>query len=116
VARDSELSDLRVGTAVFHLAQRRAPSHSEVSVVEGQIRSILAEYGQLGVPVDQLDDQAELYRAGLTSHASVNLMLALEDHFGIEFPERLLRRKTFETISSIAGAIEELIRPNAPVA
>jgi acyl carrier protein len=35
-------------------------------------------------------------------------MLALEDHFGIEFPERMLRRRTFENIASIRSAIEEL--------
>ena len=46
--------------------------------------------------------------AGLTSHASVNLMLALEDEFDIEFPERLLRRQTFESVAAIAEAIDEL--------
>jgi acyl carrier protein len=35
-------------------------------------------------------------------------MLALEDHFGIEFPERMLRRRTFENIAAIKAAIEEL--------
>jgi len=80
-------------------------------VVE-QIRSIVGEHGRLSVEVAQLDDQASLYQAGLTSHASVNLMLALEDHFGIEFPERMLRRRTFENIAAIKSAIEELLGGN----
>lgn len=45
----------------------------------------------------------------MTSHASVNLMLALEDAFDVEFPERLLRRRTFESIAAIASALDELL-------
>lgn len=44
----------------------------------------------------------------MTSHASVNLMLALEDAFDIEFPDRMLKRSVFESIASISAAIEEL--------
>ena len=77
-------------------------------MVHEQIRSIVSEHGRLSVDVSQLPDDASLYQAGLTSHASVNLMLALEEAFGIEFPERMLRRRTFESIASIAGAITEL--------
>jgi acyl carrier protein len=84
--------------------------------VEQQIRSILSAHGRLSVDVAQLDDEASLYQAGLTSHASVNLMLALEDHFGIEFPERMLRRRTFENIASIKAAVEELTGGNVSAA
>jgi acyl carrier protein len=76
--------------------------------VDQQIREIIAAHGHLSADVSQLDNEASLYQAGLTSHASVNLMLALEDHFGIEFPERMLRRRTFENISAIKHAVQEL--------
>jgi acyl carrier protein len=49
------------------------------------IRDILREHGRLAQDVAALSDQSDLFEAGLTSHASVNLMLALEDHFQIEF-------------------------------
>ena len=78
--------------------------------MESEIRSIVREHGRLSVDIDQLDDEASLYKAGLTSHASVNLMLALEDRFGIEFPERMLRRRTFENIAAIRLAVDELTR------
>jgi len=84
--------------------------------VEQEIRSIVIEHGRLSVDVAQLARDASLYQAGLTSHASVNFMLALEDHFGIEFPERMLRRRTFETIASIQSAIEELTGRGASAA
>jgi len=36
------------------------------------------------------------------------VMLALEDHFEVEFPDRMLTRSVFESISSIEAALEEL--------
>ena len=76
--------------------------------MEQQIRSIVREHGRLSVDLTLLDDDASLYQAGLTSHAVVNLMLALEDHFALEFPERMLRRRTFENIAAIKSAVAEL--------
>lgn len=73
------------------------------------IRSIIKEHGRLAVDVATLKDDADLYAAGLTSHASVNLMLALESKFDVEFPERLLKRKSFESVASIRSAIGELV-------
>jgi len=76
--------------------------------VDEQIRAVVAEHGRLPVDVAALGVDDDLFRAGLTSHASVNLMLALEEAFDIEFPESMLRKSTFESISSIAEAIGEL--------
>ena len=76
--------------------------------MDEQIKTILREHARLAVDVSTLDENSDLYQAGLTSHASVNLMLALEDRFEIEFPERMLRRRAFGSISAIRAAIEEL--------
>jgi acyl carrier protein len=73
------------------------------------IRAIVKEHGRLPVDISTLTDEADLYSAGLTSHASVNLMLALESKFDLEFPERMLRRKSFESIAAIRAAITELV-------
>lgn len=73
-----------------------------------EIRNILKQHAKLTADVDSLTDDADLYQAGMTSHASVNLMLALEDTFNVEFPERMLRRRLFESIASIRTAIDEL--------
>ena len=73
-----------------------------------QIRSILKDHARLSVPVDALTPESDLYRAGMTSHASVNVMLALEGTFDIEFPDSMLRRSVFESITAIQTAIEEL--------
>jgi acyl carrier protein len=72
------------------------------------IRDILARHGRLSVDVSRLKDDSDLYRAGLTSLATVNVMLALENHFDVEFPDSMLGRKTFASLESIAEAIAEL--------
>jgi len=75
-----------------------------------QIRAILKEHGRLAVDVDTLADDGDLYQAGMTSHASVNVMLALEGTFDVEFPDRMLRRGVFESVSAIRDAITELTK------
>jgi acyl carrier protein len=73
-----------------------------------EIRPLLAEHARLRIPVDELSDDADLYEAGLTSLSTVNLMLALEEHFDVEFLDRMLGRKTFGSIRALSAAIAEL--------
>ncbi len=73
-----------------------------------KIRSILKEHGRLGVDAETMAENADLYQAGMTSHASVNVMLALEGEFDIEFPDHMLKRSVFESIAAINDAISEL--------
>jgi len=73
-----------------------------------RVREVVAKHARLAVDIATLSDADDLYRAGLTSHASVNLMLALEDEFDVEFPERLLRRQTFQSVAAIGEALEQL--------
>jgi acyl carrier protein len=76
--------------------------------MEQDIRTILTKYARLSVEVTALERNSSLYDAGMTSHATVNVMLALENEFDIEFPERMLRRGVFESIASILAAVKEL--------
>ena len=73
-----------------------------------KVRDILAQHGRLSTPVEQLRDTSDLYGAGLTSLATVGLMLALEDQFNIEFPDNMLGRKTFSSIEAIVDAVRKL--------
>lgn len=74
--------------------------------MKAAIRTILSEVARLDVPVESLDDQADLYAAGLSSLATVHVMLAMENAFGIEIPDRLLTRQLFRSINSLAAAAE----------
>jgi len=73
------------------------------------IRDILREHGDLGVDVAEVTDISNLYYAGLTSLGTVALMLALEERFGVEFPDRMLRRAAFASIAQIRAGLQELI-------
>ena len=85
-----------------------------MSSITDQIRLILAEHGRLSQDVHALSDMADLYQAGMTSHASVSVMLALEGGFDIEFPDSMLKRSVFESVAAIRTAVEELTRSRQP--
>ena len=76
--------------------------------IRAQIRQVLADHARLPVAIEAVSDEADLFQAGMTSHASVNVMLALEDSFDVEFPDSMLRRSVFESIDAIAEAITEI--------
>ncbi|HUD69468.1 MAG TPA: acyl carrier protein [Acidimicrobiales bacterium] len=84
-----------------------------MSEIDGTIRQVLKAHGRLPTSTSQLKDDDDLYERGLSSHASVNVMLALEDAFDVEFPDSLLRRGTFRTIAAIREALESLATPAA---
>jgi acyl carrier protein len=85
---------------------------TESQATEGQnkdrIRQIVKEHAGLGMDFEKVAFSTDLYRAGMTSYASVVLMIALENEFGVEFPDAMLSRSVFESIDSIAKAIESL--------
>jgi acyl carrier protein len=69
------------------------------------IRTVLAEHGGFPVDVASIGDDEDLFEAGMTSHASVNVMLALEEEFDLEFPESMLNKSTFESVTAIRTAL-----------
>jgi len=78
------------------------------STVTDSIRALLAEHARLGVDVASLSDTDDLYTAGMTSHASVTVMLACEDEWDVEFPQQMLKKSTFASIANIRAALAEL--------
>lgn len=76
--------------------------------ISSGIRQVLREHARLSVDVDSLGDDADLFQAGMSSHASVNVMLALEDRFDLEFPDEMLTRSAFASVAAIAGAVGRL--------
>ncbi|WOB07277.1 acyl carrier protein [Piscinibacter gummiphilus] len=76
--------------------------------IEDKIRGVLRDHARLSKPVDQIDLTTDLYQAGMTSHASVNVMLALEGAFDIEFADHMLKRSVFTSVASIRDAVAEL--------
>ena len=73
------------------------------------IRTLLAKLGGLPVSADTVADDADLYAAGLSSFASVQLMLGLEEAFDIEFPDHLLNRKSFASVAAIESTVKSIL-------
>ena len=78
-----------------------------------KIRTVLAEHGRLSVGADELRDDDDLYAFDMASHASVSVMLAVEEAFDVEFPEHMLRKITFSSIGAIRSALDELLASTA---
>lgn len=72
------------------------------------IRRIVVEYGCLAIAPEELADHDDLYAAGMTSHAGVNVLVALESELDFEFPDSMLKRGVFGSIASIREAIQRL--------
>ncbi len=73
----------------------------------GIVRKVLQEHGGLHTPVDALASDADLYAAGLSPFTAINVVLALETRFGVEFPVAMLRRQKFSSIASIVDSLAE---------
>jgi acyl carrier protein len=82
---------------------------TETIAIDTRIRAVLAQHGRLAQDAGALSESADLYQAGLTSHASVNVMLALESAFDVEFPDQMLTRSVFSSVAAIRGALAQLI-------
>jgi acyl carrier protein len=82
--------------------------------MDEEIRQVLAKYARIPVDISTLGDEDQLFEAGMTSHANVNVMLALEDVFDVEFPEAMLRRSTFASVAAIRHALIELTAAGVP--
>lgn len=78
------------------------------SAMRETIKRVLATHGRMAVDPITVAEDADLYALGLTSHASVNVMLALEDEFDIEFPDESLKKSTFASVKSIEAVVSSL--------
>lgn len=76
--------------------------------IEARIRLVLAQHARLPVEVDSISEHDDLFQSGMSSHASVSVMLGLEDAFDIEFPDEMLKRSVFESISAISEALRTI--------
>lgn len=77
------------------------------------IRNILARNEALAAIAGEISEDDNLFDKGLDSFGSVQLMLALEEHFDVEFPDHLLSRKSFSTIRSIRETVSSLVQAEA---
>ena len=73
-----------------------------------RVKTVLKTQAELNQDVNGLDIDADLFAAGMSSRATVGVMLGLESEFDLEFPDSMLRRDVFESIRAIGNAISSL--------
>jgi acyl carrier protein len=70
------------------------------------IRRAIEDKGHLSVASLSLD--ADLYSAGLSPFAAIQVMLELERRLDVEFPKSMLNRHSMATIGTIAALLGAL--------
>jgi acyl carrier protein len=92
----------------IHQRDLRSTGVTDGEDLTRRIRRVINEHGHLPVDLATLSDETDLFQAGMTSHASVNVMLGLEAEFDIEFPDAMLKRSVFQSVAAIRSAINRL--------
>lgn len=70
-----------------------------------RIREVLAERARLSVPLEAVSDDQDLQALGMTSFASVQVLLGLEEAFAVEITDTVLRRHSLASISAIVACL-----------
>ena len=73
------------------------------------IRNIVIEEAQLPIEAQQISDTMNLDEAGLTSLARMNVILALEDRYQITFPDEMMTRKNFSSITAMSKTVNAVL-------
>lgn len=90
------------------LKNSRALQQQDVGALCARIRQILKAHGRLRCDPEALSEHDNLFAAGMSTHASVSVLFALEDEFELEFPDQMLCWPFFESIGTLASAISHL--------
>jgi acyl carrier protein len=83
------------------------------SGLRDELRRIVAAHGKLSMPIETVGDEADLFALGMDSLAVVNVMLSIEDRFGIEVPDAMLNRRSFATVATLAHGLLPLVGQQA---
>lgn len=75
-----------------------------------EIRALLAGEAGLGPVLEKVGDHDDLWTAGMTSMNCMAALAALENRLGVEFPDDLLRPRTFASVDALTAAVETLLR------
>ncbi|MFG3438808.1 acyl carrier protein [Nonomuraea sp. NPDC047897] len=89
----------------------RALPGDERTRVERRVRLLLTGRSVLPGVIESADAGADLWELGMESLAMVGVMVAVEDEFGVEFPDALLTRETFRSLAAITDAVLSLTSP-----
>ena len=74
-----------------------------------EIRNIVIETAQLPMNAQQISDNMDLDEAGITSLGRMNVILALEDRLQINFPDDMMTRNNFSSITAVSKTVKSVL-------
>lgn len=77
--------------------------------LKAQIRAMLVQDLMLQITPEEIGDDQPLFgpgSLGLDSVDALQLVVALEKNYGLKIPDAAVARKTMQTVSNIAAAVE----------
>lgn len=81
----------------------------DMAVDMAEIRSIVIGEAQLPIDAQQISDTMDLDAAGITSLGRMNVILALEDRYQITFPDEMMTRKNFSSITAVSKTVNAVL-------
>jgi acyl carrier protein len=78
----------------------------QVDMMLDAVRSLVLRHA--GLRAGLVSDEQDLFAAGMTSFSAVQLMLALEEAFAVEFPKEMMRRESFLSVKAVADSVARL--------
>ncbi|MCY3683043.1 MAG: acyl carrier protein [Gemmatimonadetes bacterium] len=75
--------------------------------IEHRVKQVIIRTLSLEVDADEIDDEDELFGGGLgiNSMATIEIIVGLEEEFGIEVPDEDLRVELFDSVQTMADYV-----------
>ncbi len=75
--------------------------------IEHRVKQVIIRTLSLEVDADEIDDEDQLFGGGLgiNSMATIEIIVGLEEEFGIEVPDEDLRVELFDSVQTMADYV-----------
>ena len=86
--------------------------------IEHRVKQVIIRTLSLEVDADEIDDEDELFGGGLgiNSMATIEIIVGLEEEFGIEVPDEDLRVELFDSVQTMADYVRAVLQKVPEVA
>ena len=80
--------------------------------IEHRVKQVIIRTLSLEVDADEIDDEDELFGGGLgiNSMATIEIIVGLEEEFGIEVPDEDLRVELFDSVQTMADYVRTVLQ------
>ena len=86
--------------------------------IEHRVKQVIIRMLSLEVDAEEIDDEDELFGGGLgiNSMATIEIIVGLEEEFGIEVPDEDLRVELFDSVQTMADYVRTVLQKVPEVA